>query len=629
MTDAVAAGRAAETPDSTEWLRANWVTVAAVLGLALELWWRASMLAHSYFQQSDFQHLDQAAGNKLGVTYLLTPSDGQLSPGALAIAWLEGKAGLYNWGVASAVSVLMLALAGLALLHLLRRLFGNRPAILAPYTLYLVTPLVVPVLTWWSATFAWLPLQIGTFMAINSHVSYVRTGRFRHAIAATFWLAVGVLFAEKGVLTPLVLLALTAAFLLPGRWASSLLAALRRYWRGWLLYAVVMAAYIVVAVVKIGGSGFSPRPMAAGSALSFASSVVRVGLVPGVLGGPWKWWTTGSYAVAAQTPVLTAVSWLVAAVAVLASVWFRRRAWRAWLIIVGWLVVADLLPVWVGWISALRTPVFTADLSYLADAVPVIVIFGALAFWPAQDEENPYRNRLPSGATRTLITLNAVGVILVGSVWSAHAYQNSTSDQAARSYIATARLALRQAPAGANVVSAPVPTGVMSHAFFGDASNTEAVLGPLAPIARHIRWTTAPQGAVHDLMIFDSAGRLWPAIVIGDSAVAPTGKAACWRLGARALRLQLQHAAYRWPWFAEFGYSGPATTVGLNFSGGWQTVGLADGHHDTVVALPGAGKSVTVRNLGLARAGCLTYLAVGTLQPSVFGFPVPSEPVSG
>ena len=311
-----------------------------------------------------------------------------------------GESGSYNWGVASAVTLLMLALAGLALLHLLRRLFGNRPAILAPYALYLVTPLVVPVLTWWSATLGWLPLQAATFMAVSAHIAYIRTGRFRYAVAATCWLAAGVLFLDKGVLTPLLLLALTSGFLLPGKWMASLLAAVRGYWRGWLLYAAVMLAYLVLVVLQVSGSGFTPRPMAAGHALSFASSLVGVGLVPGLLGGPWHWWSAGSYAAAIQMPVLTTVSWLIVAAAILASLWFRKRAWRAWIILVAWVAIADIVPVLAGWLGAVVTPSVTADLNYLADAIPVIVICGALAFWPALGEESPFRSRLPAGGTR-------------------------------------------------------------------------------------------------------------------------------------------------------------------------------------------------------------------------------------
>jgi hypothetical protein len=291
--------------------------------------------------------------------------------------------------------------------------------------------------------------------------------------------------------------------------------------------------------------------------------------------------------------------------------------------------IADLVPVLAGWIGSVGTPPFTADLNYLADAVPVIVVCAALAFWPAVGEESPYRHALPSAATRSVITFNAASVIVVSSLWSAHAYEAATTGQAGRSYIATARLALRQAPAGADIVSAPVPTFVMSRAFFGDASNTAAVLGPLAPRAGSVRWTISPEGAPHRLMIFDGDGRLWPAVVTGVSTAAPANAGTCWRLGAAEVQIPLQHSLYKWPWFAAFGYTGPETTVSLSFSGGWHSVELSAGHDDAIVPLLGGGSSVTVRNLGLAGRGCLTYLTVGTLQPAVGSSPVPAQPVSG
>ena len=173
------------------------------------------------------------------------------------------------------------------------------------------------------------------------------------------------------------------------------------------------------------------------------------------------------------------------------------------------------------------------------------------------------------------------------------------------------------------------PDVVMSRVLFGEAGDTAAVLGPLAPRSAGVRWTTSPQGAVPRLMIFDGEGRLWPAAVAGVSAVAPAGAGTCRRLGASPVRIPLQRELYRWPWLAEFGYSGPATTVGLNFAGGWHFVRLPAGHHDVLAQLPGAGSSVTIHNIGLAQAGCMTYLTVGTLQPSPFGSPVPAEPVSG
>jgi hypothetical protein len=227
-----------------------------------------------------------------------------------------------------------------------------------------------------------------------------------------------------------------------------------------------------------------------------------------------------------------------------------------------------------------------------------------------------------------MVAVNVVGLVVLSSLWSAHAYEKATTSAPARSYIATAKEALSLVPPGTEVVSAPVPAAVMSPAFFGAASNTSAVLGPLAPGSAKIRWTTSPQGMASHLMIFDGYGRLWPAIVVGVSARHSFTQGTCLRLGLNPVRVQLQRSLYSWPWVAELGYTGPATLVTLTFGGRTHDIALAAGHDNVFAPLPGAGSSVTVQNAGLPR-GCLTYLTVGTLQASVFGSPVPAERVSG
>jgi len=615
-----------ETVEAADWLKANWVTAAAVLGLVLALWWRAGLLAHAFFRQNDFELLGHASASSFGPSYLLAPSNGRVAPAALAVIWVEARAALYNWPAAMAVSLLLLAAAGLALLRLLRTLFGSRPAILVPIGIYLVTPLLVPALSWWSASLAALPLQASIFMAANSHIRYITTGRFRHAVVATCWMAAGMLFSDKGVLVPLLLLALTSALLRHGPWHQSLLITLRRHWRAWLAYTGLMLAYVALLAADLAGSGFTPRPMSGGAAASFGWSLIRLGLVPGLVGGPWRWWSSGSYAVAVETAVLTQLSWICAALLVAASSWFRRRAWRAWAIFLGWVVLADVVPVIAGWRGAVVTPALAADLNYLADAVPVLVICGTFAFLPLAGEGAAYRARLPGQAVRVPLAINLVAAIVIGSLWSAHAYQDATTNSPARSFIATAKQALGQVPKGARIISTPLPAAVMNAAFFGDAAYTAKVLGPLVPGSARVRWTRSPSGTPKNVLIFDNQGRLWPAIAVGVQAVLP--RAGCWRIPSRLTSLPLQHGLYKWPWTIQLGYSGPATSLLVGFAGSRHGVVLPAGHHQVLLPASGYGGAVTVQNYG-PPGGCLTYLTVGTMQASVYGHPVPATPATG
>ena len=123
-------------PDATRLVAARWITTHAVAlagaGLiAAQLGWTAILLAHSYFRQDDFVLLDRALRAGLGWSYLMSPDSGHL------IRWPgdhlgAGQASLYNWLLAGAVIMLLVAAASAALLRVLLTLFGARPAILVP-----------------------------------------------------------------------------------------------------------------------------------------------------------------------------------------------------------------------------------------------------------------------------------------------------------------------------------------------------------------------------------------------------------------------------------------------------------------------------------------------------------------
>ncbi len=188
---------------------------------------------------------------------------------------------LYSWGLASAVSVVMLAAAGLAALRLLRTLFGTRPAILLPLALYLLTPLTMPDLGWWTSAIESLPVQIATFAALNAQVHYVRTHRFRHAVAAAAWLLFGLFFFEKALILPLLLLAVTSGFLTDGPWLRAIGRCLVTYWRGWALQLAVVAGYVAVLLVSLQTSSVRPGiPGSDAGVLTFMWEIVKDTFTP-------------------------------------------------------------------------------------------------------------------------------------------------------------------------------------------------------------------------------------------------------------------------------------------------------------------------------------------------------------
>jgi hypothetical protein len=591
-------------------VRTNRVILVAVVLIVAQLCWKAYLLSRFYFRQDDFLLLDRALSHGLNVNYLVSFSGGHLRPGGLVVFWLVTRLSPYDWPLACIVTVAALGAAGVLLLRLLLILFGSRPAILIPLIVFLFTPLTLAGLSFWTTVTDWLPLQLTTLAATYSHIRYVRSGRVRHVVAAAAWLGAGLLFDVQGALVPLYLFALTSAYLEPGRWPTAAWRTLRSLRRAWTIYGVLIAAYLVLFLIKLQTSSQQPiNPRHVSSVLSLAATMLRVGFVPAAVGGPWHWFVPGGdYGVAAETPVLTQVAWVLAALIVGASLWYRRRALRSWLILAGWLLLADFAPVAISRLTELPASLLGADTYYLADSAPVLAVCVGLAFWPVIGEQDPYRVRRRRSMPLAVSAFVLTGAFLAGSIWSGVTYLSSTSSGRTRSYIDTARSALASARPGTVILSAPVPWYVMYAGFHGPVTQTSRVLGPLAPEHAGIRFVTIPQGAVTNLTMFDSRGRLRPVLDIGATSVRPARSRRCWPVRSAATRIPLSALVFRYAWIIRISYSGPATTVQLELGRAVSDVVLPPGQREVDVPVTGAGSAVLVRSLSGEPAACISAL---------------------
>jgi hypothetical protein len=610
---AAAAPRAASK--SATWAGQNPVIIAAAALIVAQLGWKAYLLSQFYFRQDDFLLLDGALSHGLSLSYLFTFSGGHLRPGGLVIFWLITRLSPYDWLLVSIVTLAGLAAASVVLLRLLVILFGQRPAILLPLIIFLFTPLTLPGLSFWTTTTDWLPLQLTVLAAIYSHVRYVRSGRVGHAIATAGWLTCGMLFDVQGALVPLLLFALTSAYLVPGRWPAAAWRTLRSFRRAWTIYGVLTAAYLVLFLIKLQTSTQQPiNPGHVSSVLSLAAVMLRVGFVPAAVGGPWRWFVPGGdYGFAAETPALTQVTWVLAALIVGASVWYRRRALRSWLILAGWLLLADFGPVAISRLTQLPASLLGADTHYLADSAPILALCVGLAFWPVAGEQDPYRARRPLSVPLAASAFALTTAFLVGSIWSGLTYLSDTSSARTRSYIDTARSALARARPGTVIVSASAPWYVMYAGFLGSATQTSHVLRPLAPEPAGIRFMAAPEGVIRTLMMFDSRGRLRPALDVGASSVRPVPSRTCWPIRSAPTRIPLSALVFRYTWIIQIWYSGPATTLQLQLGSGVRDVVVPAGQHSVYLPVTGAGDAVTVRSLTQQPVACISRLTVGLM----------------
>jgi len=625
-----------EPSEAAAWLRANWVTAAAVVLIAVQLYLEGLVLAHAYFRQDDFVLFDWALRNRLGWQFLGTMYGGHFMPGSLALTWLLARVSLYDWTLASMVNLAVLAASCLAMLRLLRTLFGTRPGILIPLTAYLFCPIMLPGLTFWATTLQWLPTQLAIPMALTAHVHYVRTGRFRHALAAAAWIAFGLLFDEVDIFIPVLLLAVAAAFVVPGSWPGAIADTVRRHWRAYVLYVVLAGCYTLTFVRQLHTSDGQPvKPGQFSTVLSVVSELLRVSFVPSALGGPWHWLAAASagarpdYAFASEYSPFTQVSWSVAALIVLASLWYRRHAWRAWAILAGWIFVSAVVPLVTGRVGlGISVLILGADLHYLADSLPVLAVCLGLAFLPVAGEENAYRDR-PRRTLRQVSVACVVAVFLVGSAWSYRAYEHDTGSAAGKSYIATARVAITTAPPGAAIVNAPVPSFV-EGGVFGPYADTGRVIGGLASASQRLRWLTAPDGVYRHLMIVDSEGRLWASAAIYGATVHPAAAAhGCWQVSSRGVTIPLHGRLWQWGWEMSMNYYGPASTLAVQFDGTWHDVRIPAGLHTVWLPAAGAGSVVQAKLLSGGPGVCVTSLSIGTLVASVTSQPSPAEPIRG
>jgi len=629
--------------DALAWLRREWVTLSALALIVAQVLWKAAFLGHFYFRQDDFHFTELALQRGLSWKYLSYVGSGHFHPGVLFAVWIMSKVAIYNWNAASAVTIGMLIIASLAAWRLLRTLIGNRPAILLPLALYLITPLTLPNDSWWQSAIESLPLQAVIFLSLTAHVHYVRSGRFRHALAAAAWLAVGLFFFEKAAIIPLLLFGVTAAFLVEGGFAKSVRRSLARYWRAWLVYAGLVAVYGVVLLDALRSSTVRPGSASVTSSLIFSGHLIKDTLVPGLFGGPWTWYfLPPSYgqavAYAAPASQIAWISVLVAVGIVVASSMNRAVAWRAWAILAAWVLVADIGPVLLGRVSSFGSyaGLFGLDTRYVADAAPVAAICVALVFWPVLQPEPLDQAKEAARAHRRhheyfssqawrLTGLGFAIALVIGSILSVNSYERATnySDFLGRYYLGNAQQALAaQLPPGTVIIDRYMPVYVMvGPAYLSDAMQSVAI-GPMAtsPSARQARWIAHPRGTLDELGMFARDGTLRRAFIQGASSPQRPGHT-CWPVHRKKIVVALGEAGPSYTQMLRVGYLASATsagelaTVSYGHAGGQFTV--RSGIHSVYIPVLGQYQSVTI-TLAQPQGFCVGDVEVGQFAASAY-----------
>lgn len=341
--------------------------------LSLAIWgWAAS---RSYFRHDDFIYFHRAVTEPLTLDFLFTGYQGHLMPGQFLI--VEGIVELapLSWTAAVAVVLLFRLVACVAAVRLLVALFGRRPGILAPLALYLFSPLLVLPFLWWAAALQVLSLQAALVLAALAHVRWLRSGRPRDAALSVAAVAGGLLFWEKALLIPVVLVGLG---LLARR--AGLPAAAGRALPYWAAHGLLVTGYLALYLTRTEGAGRDASAASVGDVAALAREAVLGGFLPGLVGGPWRGGYFGSL------PPEPAVGAVVVAAVLVAAVVAVTCLLRPRIAVPAWLGLAVYLGFDVGLVAGLRLdflgPALGRDPRYTADAVVVAALALGFALLP-------------------------------------------------------------------------------------------------------------------------------------------------------------------------------------------------------------------------------------------------------
>ncbi|MEV4171783.1 hypothetical protein [Nonomuraea sp. NPDC049709] len=518
----------------SRWVRGRGVLLVALVLIAASLAWKAAIVSSSYFKEDDFEFVARAMESELSFDYLTRIHFGQFMPGGFLLAWLTARLEPFGWGYAAGGILVLHAFAALAVLRMLRVVFGRRPAILAPLLIFLVAPIAVPALVWWAAALNTVFLQIALPMAIASHWHHLRTGRMRHALAAAFWVLFGLLGFVKGFALPLLLLALTAIY------HGGLRTALRRHLPAWAAYVTVVVAFGALYVQRSLSAPNTGGLPIFDQATGFLWELLGKTFATTVLGGPWRWFAGGDWGVASPPLAVVIASLVTLAAVVLVTSHYRRRAGAAWAMLLGYVLVADALPVLWGRVHLLGSFVGT-DTRYLADAVPLVALVAGLVLLPVEGEAEPYRRALPARERVSGVLGAALGLFVGASLVSVTLFAGYLGADRRHRYIETARAELARTPPDAVIYDRLVPSEVLPNSY-RTYSLTSRVLGAMASPQLRARMQAPP--AALDGLVFDERGRLRPVDVQGIT-LAPTTKDRCWPVTGGTVQVPLDNRARR------------------------------------------------------------------------------------
>lgn len=633
------AGEVAAEPVPTpvrDWLTARPgrpVLVAALAILGLQVLVRGWLGFRGYFYLDDFAFTGRAATSSVfDHSYLLLSYNNHLMPGSFAWVWVLTKLAPLNFGVVTAVELVLQLVLGVVFLRLLRALFGTRPAILVPFVVGTLSAISLPAFLWWAAALNQLPEQIAMVTALLYQVRYLQTGRRRSGVYGALAVLGGLLFSEKSLFIVPLVVAFTLLYGGAGGPWRRVVILCRRHALVWLAYLVVVVPYTAYYLAAVP----SPtRAGADGAALGqLATESYGHALIPGLLGGPWTWRAIGAAgALAGPGDFARVLAVIGFAAIVVTTVALRRRAVLGWALAFGYSVMN--LTVLAVSRATFVGPVIGDEYRYVTDLAIVAAIGGALSVLPLAGpwtRGGPVSLPLRGWVQRTAVAprtreLLAVvprprepvvaGLVVIAFAVSATVtsirYDQYWRVNPARPYLTTLQAQIRAMPKGQVLADQRVPSGV-AWALLGDfAFESRIVLAPL-PDAE-AKFLHAGQTA-EDLHVIDDDGRIQPGGIDGVRAEPGPAGACGWRLGPSPVDIVLKPASWPGYWTVRIGYlASDVATATVTAGNTTLPVAFHRGLGSVWFLVTGTVSTVQVSGLSTQATVCTNDVSVGTPVP--------------
>lgn len=497
-------------------------------------------------------------------SFIMGSNGTHFAPLPRVIDWVQSRAFPLQHGPAVVLTLVVRLALAVNFWRLLRRIFGPRPLTLVPMVMLAITPAMLPATLWYRQSITIVACTVAMVWALDAHLRWL-LHRNRLALAEVAAATViGVCCYEKAAAIPIILTAATLAlFGHVGRRRRG--TQTDGQVRSRAVTSILFSSAVVGVFLLIYRSGpydqGSERGPSVIDVLHLAWDVATRNIIPLLLGGPYSWTFTDTYAGTAHLST-TAIAITIVITGIAAVVAALRRpapAARALVLLLAWLlpsvsivaigrfdaldlVLADATRLWIDLVPAFLLAVALAVLPWEIGACrstgkgtdtagPVasaVAGQGPRANLPAASRGGRRASRdrgQPTDRTRereapTELTLPALAgglalaIIAVGSAVSTGSYVSRWWDNPTGDYLANMRTSVTQAEAYARVLATPLPEAVMP-------SWVSSELPTSAPLMRLLRDDLRFHDGDGPVRALNSAGVLTPILQVPIASTAP------------------------------------------------------------------------------------------------------------